>query len=96
MTDAQFILTARTFLLVAGLGGLLFTTLLWPLGRRALHAYVRLNERVAPGALQKSKFTRAFLNDRFIRVWNFSFGLLFLAVWWWLGTAGGSVFLARG
>ena len=82
----------RAICLVFAVSALLAGTILFPLVRRVVQAWLRMGKRLAgpraspPPAL----LTQALASDVILRGWQLMCAAIALAFWWYLGTAHGA------
>jgi len=82
----------RWLLFAFGVVGLLAATLFYdPMVRRPIRAWLQLNERLAGKPVRLPRPLGFMLQrEPLHRAWQAVWAVVFLAVWWYLGTAAGA------
>jgi hypothetical protein len=86
------LIVVRWGLLALGIAALLATTVLYGvLVRRPLNAWLRLAERSTGAPVRLPRPLGVVLDsEALLRAWHGLWAVLFLALWWYLGTASGA------
>ncbi|HET7459250.1 MAG TPA: hypothetical protein VFJ74_16490 [Gemmatimonadaceae bacterium] len=81
----------RWVLLAMGIFGVLAGTVLFRVIYAAtIEPYLRLAERLGRPLPRTGPVGAMFRNHKLLRAWNLVFGLVYIALWWYLGTHAGA------